>query len=233
MAIFSEPMDKTDTVTVKRYKNQKASGAGNAQLTLEQAAAIGNYDLSPTGMMATLADDAARISYLNAFLGLPGVVGDKKKIANDMDAIVKDRSDLAIYGDALRTLQGEVQAAVTKAGESTIKMSSELQFDPSGPKSVLEMVYDIAEIASTKYDYNMRGDDFKFTMAMVHYSFNALAESTVGSMFDLTNRVDTALGNILGADKYRRLEELRQSINQREFTGTAREHLFKRLAWPN
>ena len=102
-----------------------------------------------------------------------------------------------------------------------------MTFDPSGPKSVLEMVYDIAEIASTKYDYNMRGDDFKFTMAMVHYSFNALAESTVGSMFDLTNRVDTALGNILGGDKYRRLEELRQSISQREFSGDRQEpHIF-------
>lgn len=223
MAIFSEPMDKTDTVTVKRYKKGTPSGAGNAELTLEQAADIGNYDLSPA-FMGTLADNAARLAHLNAFLGLAGVVGDKKKIANDMDAIFRDRTEanLTPYADALRALQTSVRDAIKKAGESTIKMTSELQFDPSGPKSVLEMVYDIAEIASTKYDYNMRGDDFKFTMAMVHYSFNALAESTVGSMFDLTNRVDTALGNILGADKYRRLEELRQSINQREFTGVAR-----------
>ena len=219
MAIFSEPMKKTDKVTVKR----KPSGAGNAELTLEQASAIGVFDLSPT-FMGTLADKNAQLNHLDKFLGLAGVVGDKKKIATNMDDIYKNRTvaNLTDYTNTLRRLQGEVQTAVTKAGKSTMKFSSELQFDPSGPKSVLEMVYDIAEIASTKYDYNMRGDDFKFTMAMVHYSFNALAESTVGSMFDLTNRVDTALGNILGADKYRRLEELRQSINQREFTGVAR-----------
>ena len=80
------------------------------------------------------------------------------------------------------------------------------------------MVYDIAEIASTKYDYNMRGDDFKFTMAMVHYSFKALAETTAGSAFTLArDRIDKGLANIMGANKFQRLEELRQSINAREF----------------
>ncbi|MEL0016010.1 MAG: hypothetical protein VW715_12395, partial [Rhodospirillales bacterium] len=57
----------------------------------------------------------------------------------------------------------------------------------------------------------------KFTMAMVHYSFNALAESTVGDMFSLENRIDRGIANILGLDKFNRLEELRNSIQQNEF----------------
>ena len=98
-----------------------------------------------------------------------------------------------------------------------------LTFDAGGPKSILEMVYDIAEIASTKYDYNMRGDDFKFTMAMVHYSFEALMEVTHGSAFTLTQeRVTRGLQSILGANRYRRLQELVDSIDETAMEDGAR-----------
>ena len=207
MAYFSEPVTAETEVKVDRIGR-----GGKATLTAAQAASIASHTIDTTSEDTTNAT-------VDSFLGLSGVIGP---IAASADKFGDRGADLPAYVTNIQTLQSAVQKAIEDANESTLNLTTELRFDPSGPKSVLEMVYDIAEIASTKYDYNMRGDDFKFTMAMVHYSFNALAESTVGSMFDLTNRVDIALGNILGADKYRRLEELRESITQREFDETPR-----------
>ena len=80
------------------------------------------------------------------------------------------------------------------------------------------MTYDIAEIATAKYDYNMRGDDFKFVMAVVTYSFRALTEATQGSAFELTrNRIEAGIEDIMGTNRFNRLERLRQSIAQNEF----------------
>ena len=217
MAYFSEPIEKTDTIEVSGY--QKKSKRGKVKLSMDEAKQIIAFDLKKD-TLGSKGGKPEQKDYLAEFVDLKGVAG---KIANS-DSDIGDIDKITEFAEMLRTIQKDVGKAVEKLGKdkTTLNLTTELTFDPSGPKSVLEMVYDIAEIASTKYDYNMRGDDFKFTMAMVHYSFNALAESTVGSMFDLTNRVDTALSNILGGDKYRRLEELRQSISQREFSGGAR-----------
>lgn len=206
MAYFAHPLEAEAEVKVKRLGR-----GGNETLPLEEASAIVSHTFDTTNP-TTISDS------IDTFLSLRGLIGG---IAMD-ETKIGDRTDTTAFISAAQSLQANVQKAIEDASSSTLSMTTELTFDPSGPKSVLEMVYDIAEIASSKYDYNMRGDDFKFTMAMVHYSFNALAESTVGTMFDLNNRVDTALGNILGSDRYNRLEELRQSISQREFTEDAR-----------
>ena len=107
----------------------------------------------------------------------------------------------------------EAKNEAMKTANENLTKTEVLTFDAGGPKSILEMVYDIAEIASTKYDYNMRGDDFKFTMAVVHYSFEALMEETHGSAFSLvSDRVNHGLDNILGANKSKRLDDLIASI---------------------
>lgn len=192
MAYFSEPVDMTDTIRVSKV-NQKGKGT----LTVKEAKEIADFDATPS-------------NFLDLFMDLPNikrVVSAKEKLG-DNDTTRKSNID---------GLQNEIRRELEALENSTLQMSSELTFDASKPKSVLEMVYDIAEIATAKYDYNMRGDDFKFTMAMVHYSFNALAESTVGDMFSLENRIDRGIANILGLDKFNRLEELRNSIQQNEF----------------
>ena len=191
MAYFSEPIDMTDTIKVSKV-NQKGEGT----LTVKEAQAIADYDL--TGYD------------IDIFMDLPNI----KKVVSAKDKLGADETTQRNRIDAL---QQEIKRELEALENSTLQMSSELTFDASKPKSVLEMVYDIAEIATAKYDYNMRGDDFKFTMAMVHYSFNALAESTVGDMFSLENRIDRGIANILGLDKFNRLEELRNSIQQNEF----------------
>ena len=65
-------------------------------------------------------------------------------------------------------------------------ISSGLTWDPAGPKSIVEIAYDVAEIATAKYNYNPRGDDFKFIMFMIHYSLEELKKDTKDGNFDMT-----------------------------------------------
>ena len=133
---------------------------------------------------------------------------DSKKLQGKPDPALAQNELTAILANLLKARDAKITDA-----EANREKTQVLTFDAGGPKSILEMVYDIAEIASTKYDYNMRGDDFKFTMAMVHYSFEALMEETHGSAFSLiSDRVNRGLDNILGANKSKRLDELIASI---------------------
>lgn len=108
---------------------------------------------------------------------------------------------------SLNTLLGEINAAFQTAPE--LRTERELTFDPSGPKSILEMAYDTAETAQEKYGYNMRGDDFKFVMAIIHYSVETLtsllpAESFGFSMKDFERARDKLLGGT-AAKEFNRL----------------------------
>ena len=192
MAYFSEPVDMKATIEVSKVEE-----TGNGRLTVEDATKIVDFDSTPS-------------NFLELFMDLPNI----KRVVSAKDKLGADESK---QKENIDSIKNEIRRELEALKDSTLQMSSELTFDASKPKSVLEMVYDIAEIATAKYDYNMRGDDFKFTMAMVHYSFNALAESTVGDMFSLENRIDRGIANILGLDKFNRLEELRNSIQQNEF----------------
>ena len=193
MAYFSEPVDMKGTIQVEKVGEKK-----KGTLTVKQAQAIVEFDPKSSS------------DFVKLFMDLDGV---KRVVPNE-----KNLGDDAIkQQEAIEILKNNIKAELEALKDSTLSLRSELTFDASKPKSVLEMVYDIAEIATAKYDYNMRGDDFKFTMAMVHYSFNALAESTVGDMFSLENRIDRGIANILGLDKFNRLEKLRDSIQQNEF----------------
>jgi hypothetical protein len=92
---------------------------------------------------------------------------------------------------------------------ANVTQRTELTFDAAGPKSLLEITYDISEIATSKYDYNLRGDDFKFVMAVVNYSLESLSKRTQGSAFQLTTSgINSRLESIMGQQKYQQLQTL-------------------------
>ena len=194
MAYFTEPMDikgKVSVTTVNRgamSKKVHSISLDDLLLDIEEVeAAIAGADL---GVKKDLA-----LKWKGRYQG------DHKP------------SDAQIELNNMQKSMVNAKAKAMKDANDNLTKTEVLTFDAAGPKSILEIVYDISEIASTKYDYNMRGDDFKFTMAMVHYSFEALMEETHGSAFSLiSDRVNTGLDNILGANKSKRLDDLIASI---------------------
>lgn len=197
MAYFQKPASDSDELHVDKL------GGGTAKITVKVAKEITEMTLGygdpPTNeqLDAFLADGRVKQLYIESKLASP---------------------EGGMRRDNLQTILRNITDAITKKDEGLAPTAtSQLTFDASGPKSLLEMTYDIAEIATEKYDYNMRGDDFKFVMSVVHYSFNALTEATQGTAFELTrNRIDAGIENILGTNKFNRLERLRQSIGQNE-----------------
>jgi hypothetical protein len=202
MAYFSEPIKvKNITIDSWDYNNKPVT------LNTEEANSI------------TTADPED----IDSFYALPAVL---KVIPREKIPGLEQR------GEVLGTIVNLVNAGFTRLGTSELRLDqykSELTFDAAGPKSIIEMVYDIAEIATSKYDYNMRGDDFKFTMSMVHYSFEALKTSTQGMAFGLTNRLESGMRNILGGDRSRRLHELLEGIDAREFDEDVRAQFTQQI----
>lgn len=113
----------------------------------------------------------------------------------------------ADYETRLEVILKALQTAM--ATSSQLQTYRELTFDPSGPKSIVEMAYDAAEIAQEKYNYNMRGDDFKFVMAVIHYSLEAMKTHTPskGETFS-SKEWDSALQSLLGSTGARELDRL-------------------------
>ena len=100
-------------------------------------------------------------------------------------------------------------AALKGAIAVGLKGSSKLTWDPAGPKSIVEIAYDVAEIATAKYNYNPRGDDFKFIMTMIHYSLEELKKDTKDGGFEITESFFMGgIKEFLGGDKYDKLNKL-------------------------
>lgn len=196
MAYFADPIDVKGVINVEVFNPLRA---GKMQKV---------NDMKALEKLIAELEEAAKPSTPAA---------EKQRVAKNMkDKNLQDSHVAALAQDELKAILANLlkarDAKITDA-EANREKTQVLTFDAGGPKSILEMVYDIAEIASSKYDYNMRGDDFKFTMAMVHYSFEALMEETHGSAFSLiSDRVNRGLDNILGANKSKRLDELIASI---------------------
>ena len=194
MAYFTEPIDIKGLINVQ-VVNRGGKGKKVHQINLNDLL----LDIEEVEAAIASADkrvkEALALKWKGKYQGNHVVANAPKELENMRDEMVKAKNK-----------------AMNTANENLTK-TEVLTFDAGGPKSILEMVYDIAEIASSKYDYNMRGDDFKFTMAMVHYSFEALMEETHGSAFSLiSDRVNRGLDNLLGANKSKRLDELIASI---------------------
>jgi hypothetical protein len=217
MAYFSEPT-VVDSISVPSLIG---SGLPNmVDLTIEEANSI-------IVDRANFQGEIGPVNSTEQFYALPAV---RKLIpVNKQDDVL---GSAPVRNERRGYIVNEVNQAIARLGDSELNLEtsrSELTFDAAGPKSIIEMVYDIAEIATSKYDYNMRGDDFKFTMSMVHYSFEALKTSTQGMAFGLANRLESNMRNILGGDRSRRLHELLESIDAREFDEDVRAQFTQQI----
>lgn len=150
---------------------------------------------------------------------IEGLLNDTiaEQVYDAMDALLKDPTppaDAAAKQAYLQTvLLPTMEAAESAAAGATLGMSQELTFDAGQGKSVLEMAYDVASTAQEKYNYNMRGDDFKFVMAMLHYSFEAVQTKTGQGTFDLTkDSVNKVLKSFVGATREKEFEKLQKQI---------------------
>ena len=123
-------------------------------------------------------------------------LGDHKKKGNE--------SEIQTH---LLNLAKAISNAILAA--SSLKAERTLTFDPSGPPSILEMAYEVAETAQAKYNYNMRGDDFKFVMAILHYSLEAMKTHTPSKGMGFSSSdFDEAMNRVIGATGRRDLQEM-------------------------
>ena len=83
------------------------------------------------------------------------------------------RQNNAVRAIALAAIHQAMQEAGVDQGVEAI---GEVGFNATGQISLLEMAYHIAEIAQVKYNYNARGDDFMFIMAMCQISLTSLRQ---------------------------------------------------------
>jgi hypothetical protein len=202
MAYFSKPEVVTEIVIPGHPQSD------NKETTLTTAEAIAIASTGTVPVLSTLAE-------LDDFMALPGVL--KIVPAAKQPTVFPTPVEQDEYRD---WLINAVNTTVRNLGTIDLNLGeakSRLTFEAGGPKSILEMVYDIAEIATSKYDYNMRGDDFKFTMSVVHYSFEALKQTTQGTAFGIGQRINSGLRKIIGGDRSRRLQELLDSVGTNEF----------------
>ena len=198
VAYFKDPLDPKAKLTVSKI------GSGVKNESLE------NLELLKTEIEATIA--AALLpeaKKLHERLKTKGFTG--QKTAPLMPDVLAQLTNIS------KNIDAAIDKAVPDHNKSQEISRKTLTFDPAGPKSMLELTYDVAEIATVKYDYNMRGDDFKFVMGVIHYSLTSLAEGTHGSTFALTSdRVKTQLNNILGTNRYSRLQKLEDSVGEND-----------------
>jgi hypothetical protein len=157
-------------------------------------------------------------------------VDDKKytvagKIVKEAIARASNRTQLtaalpAGHNRDLATAAGRLNARnVLEAAlqHTAVKSEQHVEYDASGPKSILEMAYEVAETAMGKYDYKMSGDDFTFVMAMMTVSFHTLHDVTEGDFFEVTTEgIPKALRKVLGRDAYERLIELKDRAERTE-----------------
>ena len=116
------------------------------------------------------------------------------------------------YAVTVNAIENSVRGVIAGGGNA-LKMESTLEFDTDRPKSVIELAYDVAEIASNKYDYNVRGDDFKFIMAVVYQSFTTLQSR------DLAPTFGDIYGAVLGAGAAANLDAIQSRLEEGEVYG--------------
>ena len=135
----------------------------------------------------------------NAFAAMPEPHKSESGVAEAAPAILK-QPVVFEYITAVKT-------AIKNAATTTF--AKNLSWDPAGPKSIVEIAYDVAEIATAKYNYNPRGDDFKFIMTMIHYSLEELKKDTKDGGFEITESFFMGgIKEFLGGDKYDKLNKL-------------------------
>jgi hypothetical protein len=143
---------------------------------------------------------------------LTAAIADTSSLANIKAAIPESHRDKVNMGNR-ETIHHTLLSAASKLDSRVI------EYDASGPKSILEMAYEVSETAMGKYDYKMSGDDFTFVMAMMTVSFHTLHDVTEGDFFELSSDgsgIPRALRKVLGRDAYERLIELKERAEKSE-----------------
>ena len=138
-------------------------------------------------------------------------------------------------GDSLRAIAGAVRSAVSSAlsaERGALEKTTTVTYDSSGPKSLLEMAYDVAEISRAKYNQSLIGDDFKFVMAMLHVSIHTLNESSDPGDFTAEN-FTRYLGGVLGAKRGDELNRLRDRLAESEIEGDDEAMQFRVIVMAN
>lgn len=151
-----------------------------------------------------------------------GKAGTAAKLADIYDEYVNDihKDDAIKLPSQKAAVVKEIKALATaeltdlsKTDEGKIAgLSSTLTFDPAKPKSILEMAYDVADIANSKYGYNMRGDDFKFVMTMLDNCMKTLIKSTAKSEVRISKMKSSAFMDYLGKPRYEELKQLEEKL---------------------
>lgn len=102
-------------------------------------------------------------------------LASKGTITNEIGELTKAGKPRQPGNNWVRTA---VLAAIEKANREYIEaggvLEGNIEFAATEGVSVLELCYRIAEIATEKYNYNPRGDDFLFIMAMCEFSLREL-----------------------------------------------------------
>ena len=106
----------------------------------------------------------------------------KAAIGRDMGREVSNNEARTMVVDAIARAERNAQA-----GEAGIEGT--LSITATGQISLLEMAYHIAEIAQVKYNYNARGDDFMFIMAMCQISLDSLRRQVAPAADPLANLI--------------------------------------------
>lgn len=101
------------------------------------------------------------------------------------------RQNNAVRAIALAAIHQAMQEAGVDQGVEAI---GEVGFNATGQISLLEMAYHIAEIAQVKYNYNARGDDFMFIMAMCQISLDSLRQQVAPAADPLANLIAPPAG---------------------------------------
>lgn len=143
-------------------------------------------------------------------------------------ATVGSRDDPLVIAKAVRSA---VSSALS-AERGFLEKTTTVTYDSSGPKSVLEMAYDVAEISRAKYNQSLIGDDFKFVMAMLHVCIHTLNESSDPGDFTAEN-FTKYLSGVLGAKRGDELNRLKDRLAESEIEGDDEAMQFRVIVMAN
>lgn len=123
--------------------------------------------------------------------------------------------------DQQRAIAGLVRQATLDAlgdEKNSLNKTTTVTYNTDGPKSILEMAYDVAEISRAKYNQSLIGDDFKFVMAMLDVCIHTLNESSDPGDFTAEN-FTRYLSGVLGAKRGDELNRLREKLAESDIEG--------------
>lgn len=151
-----------------------------------------------------------------------------KKLIGEEHMDIADRIGRQLMAKAIKGAFSD--AVVSEAVKGGTKKT--VTYDSSGPKSVLEMAYDVAEISRAKYNQSLIGDDFKFVMAMLHVCIHTLNESSDPGDFTAEN-FTKYLSGVLGAKRGDELNRLRDRLAESEIEGDDEAMQFRVIVMAN